>query len=56
MLIEDPVVSAVREARKRIEKKCNFDPHKMGQRARRLEKKYKNRLIYPDNLSHRQTA
>jgi len=56
MLMEDPVVKAVREARKKIERKYDFDPHKMGDYARRLEKKYKNRLVYPDDLSIRRTA
>lgn len=56
MLIKDPVIKAVREARKKIEKRYNFDPHKLAQHARRLEKKYKNRLVTPEDLTRYRTA
>jgi hypothetical protein len=39
------VVERVREARRRIVAECGGDPHKIYERAKRMEEKYKDRIV-----------
>lgn len=53
---QDSVMKRVREAREYFDKLCKGDPHKLGEMTRKLEKKYKGRIVYPEDLTRYRTA
>jgi len=48
MTQDDPVVQRVRATRRRIVAKCDGDSHKLYEWAKRMEAKYKDRIVSYD--------
>lgn len=49
MLKDDPTITAVREARRRISEMVGHDPRKLVEHYRRLQERHRERLVSPSS-------